>query len=140
MLEDLVNAILYIVNILFICSLRYIPNMSNFCITETEPYGHNLLGIFKTLPVLIAAMSDNGHGIILIKGKDGLGHHHWRLDSEVAHREKLRLEQKLANRRVSVITEAVLDNVAWKDIFPMQLQAVRASEIEWMKHCRLHHR
>lgn len=112
------------------CITRNIPNVSNLCIAETEPYGHNLLGVFKTLPVLIAAMSANGHAVILIKAKNGLGHHHWRLQREVTHREKQRWEEKLADRRVSVITEAVLDNDAWKNVFPRQLQAVQSSEIK----------
>ncbi|MDO9534216.1 MAG: lactate racemase domain-containing protein [Bacillota bacterium] len=115
------------------CVTRNIPELSNICIAEADPYDGNLLGIFKTLPVLIAAMTANGHGVILIRAMEGLGHHHWRLESEVVNREKQRWEEQLAERRVTVITEALLDAAAWKHIFPMQLQAVQPGEIKIAK-------
>ncbi len=55
---------------------RSIPKEFNLCLAEADPYDLNLLGFFKTLPALVAVMPPHGHGLILIRGTAGLGHHH----------------------------------------------------------------
>jgi hypothetical protein len=84
----------------------------------------------KLFQFLLLQCLRTGMGLILIRAMDGLGHHHWRLDSEVIQREKQRWEEQLAERSVTVITEAVLDADTWKHIFPRQLQAAQPGEIK----------